>query len=182
MISGRVIGAASCRQPELTVLQPFRIKATPMKKTFVFFAATLLLSSALAAHSRPAGAAGAGRRPRPARPQRERRPAHHGRRRVRGQSLQLRGHAKPAAHSNPSVFIEEMTWMDVRDALEGGQDDRHHHDRRHRAERSVAGHRQAQLRAPRQLRRDRPQARQRAVRAEHRSSCPKAASSRRRAT
>ena len=37
-----------------------------------------------------------------------------------------------------TVWIEEMTWMDVRDALEGGQDDGDHPDRRHRAERSVA--------------------------------------------
>ena len=57
--------------------------------------------------------------------------------------------------------------MDVRDAHRGRQDHSHHLDRRHGAERSLARDRQAQLRAPGQLRGDRAQARQRALRADH---------------
>ena len=38
----------------------------------------------------------------------------------RGQSVQLRRHAEPAASAD-TVWIEEMTWMDVRDALKAGK-------------------------------------------------------------
>ena len=46
-----------------------------------------------------------------------------------------------------TVWLEEMTWMDVRDALKAGKTTVDHPDRRHRAERPVARDRQAQLRA-----------------------------------
>ena len=56
-----------------------------------------------------------------------------------------------------TVWLEEMTWMDVRDALKAGKTNIIMLDRRHGAERRVARHRQAQLRAARELRGDCPQ-------------------------
>ena len=59
-----------------------------------------------------------------------------------------------------SVFIEELTWMEVRDALKAGKKTVIVPDRRRRAERAVPGDRQAQLRPPGHDRGHRPQARQ----------------------
>jgi hypothetical protein len=65
-----------------------------------------------------------------------------------------------------TVWLEEMTWMDVRDAVRAGKTTVIVPDRRHGAQRAVAGDGQAQLRAPHQLRGHRAQARRRAVRAD----------------
>ena len=79
--------------------------------------------------------------------------------------VQLHRHAQPAdAAQHGLARRDDLDGRARRD--EGGQDDHHHLDRRDRAERAVAGARQAQLRAEGELRRDRPQARQRAVRAD----------------
>ena len=52
--------------------------------------------------------------------ERRARSARHGRRRLRGQPVQLRRHAESAARAN-TVWLEEMTWMDVRDAMKAGK-------------------------------------------------------------
>ena len=88
-----------------------------------------------------------------------------GRRRLPRQPVQLRRRGQPASRRHHGVARRDD--LDGRARRpQGRQDHGHHLDRRHRAERPVAGHRQAQLRAARQLRRHRPQARQRAVRAD----------------
>ena len=65
-----------------------------------------------------------------------------------------------------SVFIEDLTWMEVRDAMKAGKDTVIVADRRRRAERALPGHRQAQRRAAGHDRGDRPQAGQRPGRAD----------------
>ena len=74
------------------------------------------------------------------------RSAHRRRRPLRRQSLQLHRHAEPAAAARHGLARrDDVDGCPRRD--EGGQDDHHHLDRRHRAERAVARARQAQLRA-----------------------------------
>ena len=87
--------------------------------------------------------------------------------------IQLRRHAQSSPAAN-TVWIEEMTWMDVRDALKAGKTTAIISDRRHGAQRPVAGDRQAQLRAAHQLRRHRAQAGQRAVRADRQARARRA--------
>ena len=48
-----------------------------------------------------------------------------------------------------SVWMEELTWMEVRDAIKEGKTTAPHPDRRRRIERAVPGDRQAQLRVSR---------------------------------
>ena len=78
-----------------------------------------------------------------------------------------------------SVFIEDLTWMEIRDAMKGGVDT---------AIVATGGIEQNgpyivtgkhNYRAPRHDRGDRPEARQDARRADRRRSCPKATSTRR---
>ena len=83
----------------------------------------------------------------------------------RGQPVQLRRRAESLARGQHRVARgNDLDGRARRD--EGGQDHRHCRHRRHRAERSVAGARQAQLRAARQLRGHRAQDGERAVRAD----------------
>ena len=88
-----------------------------MTKT-VTFAAVLLLSSAMAYAQPPAGAAGApgGQQ----RQQRERDPRTMGGGDCKANPYNCKDTPNPLP-TNPSVFIEEMTWMDVRDALAAGK-------------------------------------------------------------
>jgi len=53
--------------------------------------------------------------------------------------------------------MEELTWMDVRDAVKNGKKHRDHFNRRHGAQRSISRNRKTQLRAACQLRSHRPQ-------------------------
>ena len=87
-----------------------------MNKTLAF-AAVALLSSTLAWAQPPAGAPGAqgGQRQ-----QRERDPRTMGGGDCRDNPYNCKDTANPLP-PNPSVFIEEMTWMDVRDALAAGK-------------------------------------------------------------
>ena len=71
--------------------------------------------------------------------------------------------APPAFGQAPeTVFLEELTWTELRDAIRGRQDDDHRADRRHRAERAAHGARQAQRAGAGALRDDRARSRQRA--------------------
>jgi creatinine amidohydrolase len=87
-----------------------------MTKTFTF-AAVLLLSSAMSYAQPPAGAAGA---PGAQRQQRERDPRTMGGGECKANPYNCKDTPNPLP-TNPSVFIEEMTWMDVRDALAAGK-------------------------------------------------------------
>ena len=73
-----------------------------------------------------------------------------------------------AAPAPDSVFLEELTWTELRDRDHGRADDDHRADRRHRAERPAHGARQAQRAGPGAGGADRAAARQRAGRAGHR--------------
>ena len=93
-----------------------------MKTNAFALGAMLLFSSALVPAQAPPvpqppagapGAQGRGQRPAPD-------PALHGRRRLPRQPLQLRRRAESASGSD-TVWLEEMTWMDVRDALKAGK-------------------------------------------------------------
>ena len=83
----------------------------------------------------------------------------------RGTSLNDQNAERPI-DAVDSVFIEELTWMEVRDAAPRRQEDRDRRHRRRRAERPVPRHRQAQRRAARHHRGHRPQTRQCARRAD----------------
>jgi creatinine amidohydrolase len=92
-----------------------------MKKTFVLAGAVLLVTSALAFAQAPAGggapAAPAGRGG-------GQRPPQDPRSMGGGNCAQSPYNCKDAKNplpANPSIFIEEMTWMDVRDALAAGK-------------------------------------------------------------
>ena len=87
-----------------------------MTKTFTF-AAVLLLSSAMAYAQPPAGGAQA---PGGQRQQRERDPRTMGGGDCAANPYNCKDTPNPLP-PNPSVFIEEMTWMDVRDALAAGK-------------------------------------------------------------
>jgi creatinine amidohydrolase len=89
-----------------------------MKKTFVF-AAALLLSSAIAYAQPPAGAAGGQQGGRGGQ-QRERDPRTMGGGECSANPYNCKDTPNPLP-KNPSVFLEEMTWMDVRDALAEGK-------------------------------------------------------------
>ena len=88
---------------------------------------------------RAVAAAAAARRRRRARRRRARRPA------ARADDGDGAGGQTPT-QAPDTVFIDELTWEETRDADEGGEDDRDHPDRRHREERVPHGARQAQLR------------------------------------
>ena len=92
-----------------------------MKKTFVLFAATLLLSSSFAAAQPPQPAAGGGQ---PAagqqRPRREADPRTMGGGDCRDNPYNCADAPNPLPTAT-TVWIEEMTWMDVRDALKAGK-------------------------------------------------------------
>jgi creatinine amidohydrolase len=84
-----------------------------MKKIVLFVGALLLLSTGLAWAQPPAGAA-------PGRQQRERDPRTMGGGECSANPYNCKDTPNPLP-PNPSVFIEEMTWMDVRDALAAGK-------------------------------------------------------------
>jgi creatinine amidohydrolase/Fe(II)-dependent formamide hydrolase-like protein len=86
-----------------------------MKKVFSGLAAAMLVSCTLAYAQPPAGAAGA-----PGRQQRERDPRTMGGGECKANPYNCKDTPNPLT-PNPSVFIEEMTWMDVRDALAAGK-------------------------------------------------------------
>jgi creatinine amidohydrolase len=92
-----------------------------MKKTFVLFAASLLLSSSFAAAQPPQPAAGGGQ---PAagqqRPRREADPRTMGGGDCRDNPYNCADAPNPLPTAT-TVWIEEMTWMDVRDALKAGK-------------------------------------------------------------
>ena len=92
-----------------------------MKKTFVLFAAALLLSSSFATAQPPQPAAGSGQ---PAggqqRPRREPDPRTMGGGDCRDNPYNCADAPNPLPTAT-SVWIEEMTWMDVRDALKAGK-------------------------------------------------------------
>ena len=90
-----------------------------MTKTLTF-AAVLLLSGAMAYAQPPAGAPGAPGAPGGQRPQRERDPRTMGGGDCAANPYNCKDTPNPLP-PNPSVFIEEMTWMDVRDALAAGK-------------------------------------------------------------
>jgi hypothetical protein len=80
-----------------------------MKKTFALMAGAMLVSAAVAAAQPPAG------RERPAQD-----PRSMGGGNCANNPYNCKDTANPLP-TNPSVFIEEMTWMDVRDALAAGK-------------------------------------------------------------
>jgi creatinine amidohydrolase/Fe(II)-dependent formamide hydrolase-like protein len=89
------------------------------KKTFVFLAAGVLVAGSFASAQPPAGGAqGAG--PNAQRQQRERDPRTMGGGECKANPYNCKDTPNPLP-ANPSVFIEEMTWMDVRDALAAGK-------------------------------------------------------------
>ena len=61
------------------------------------------------------------------------------RRAVARLSLPAGGNGLRAALQAATVFIDELTWTELRDEIVGRQDDDHRPDRRHRAERSAHG-------------------------------------------
>jgi len=65
-----------------------------------------------------------------------------------------------------SLWLEELTWMEVRDLMKAGQDHGHHRDGWSRAEWTLSRGGQAQLRAAGHLSRDRQEARKRPLRAD----------------
>ena len=137
-----------------------------MKKTVLIFGAVMALTHAVAS-AQPAQPATAGqpqgqRRQRPAPDPRDM-----GGGRCADNPYNCADDAEPAASRDDRLDRRDDVDGRARRA-QGRQDDGHHPDRRHRAQRTVARHRQAQLREPRQLRRHRAQAGQRALRAEHR--------------
>jgi creatinine amidohydrolase len=89
-----------------------------MKQVLTFVAAAVLMSSTVAYAQPPAGApAGAGGQQRQ---QRERDPRTMGGGDCAANPYNCKDTPNPLP-ANPSVFIEEMTWMDVRDALAAGK-------------------------------------------------------------
>jgi creatinine amidohydrolase/Fe(II)-dependent formamide hydrolase-like protein len=88
-----------------------------MKKTFAFLAVGVLVTGTLAYGQPPAGggAQGGGQRQ-----QRERDPRTMGGGECSANPYNCKDTPNPLP-ANPSVFIEEMTWMDVRDALAAGK-------------------------------------------------------------
>ena len=132
----------------------------------------VVLGGTFAAAQQP-GAAGA-----PAQPQRQRRapdPRSMGGGDCRDNPYNCDDAPNPLPAANTRVARRDD--LDGRARRAQGRQDQHHRlDRRHGAERSVAGHRQAQLRAACQLRSDRPQDGQRACARRSSSSCPRATS------
>jgi creatinine amidohydrolase/Fe(II)-dependent formamide hydrolase-like protein len=86
-----------------------------MKQTFAFLAAAVLVASSLAYAQPPAGAPGGGQRQ-----QRERDPRTMGGGECKANPYNCKDTPNPLP-ANPSIFIDEMTWMDVRDALAAGK-------------------------------------------------------------
>jgi creatinine amidohydrolase/Fe(II)-dependent formamide hydrolase-like protein len=92
-----------------------------MTKTVTFVAAFLLFSSSIPSAQQPPAPAGAGApQAQGQRPQRERDPRTMGGGDCRDNPYNCKDTPNPLP-KNPSVFIEEMTWMDVRDALAEGK-------------------------------------------------------------
>jgi creatinine amidohydrolase/Fe(II)-dependent formamide hydrolase-like protein len=92
-----------------------------MKKAFAYLAAAVLVSGAFAyAQQQPAGAPGAAGQQQGQRQRREPDPRTMGGGDCRDNPYNCKDAANPLP-PNPSVFIEEMTWMDVRDALKAGK-------------------------------------------------------------
>ena len=141
-----------------------------MKKTLVFFGSAIAMVAAsqipARAGAQPQQTTAAGRRPtqqQTAQPQQGAAAGRPVRRAWAAAQCASNPYNCPDA-PNPlpkvdTVWLEEMTWMDVRDAMKAGKTTVIISHRRHGAERSVARARQAQLRAARELRRDRAQAR-----------------------
>ena len=90
-----------------------------MTKTFTFLA-VFLLSSAMAYAQQPGGAPLVGPNGQQQRQQRERDPRTMGGGECKANPYNCKDTANPLP-TNPTVFIEEMTWMDVRDALAAGK-------------------------------------------------------------
>jgi creatinine amidohydrolase/Fe(II)-dependent formamide hydrolase-like protein len=91
-----------------------------MKKMLMFAGCVLAISSALAYAQPPAGAAGGQGQGRGGRGQQERDPRTMGGGECKANPYNCKDTPNPLP-KNPSVFIEEMTWMDVRDALAAGK-------------------------------------------------------------
>ena len=89
-----------------------------MNKTFAFLAVGVLAASTLAYAQPPAGTPGPGGAGQ--RQQRERDPRTMGGGDCSANPYNCKDTPNPLP-ANPSVFIEEMTWMDVRDALAAGK-------------------------------------------------------------
>jgi creatinine amidohydrolase len=91
-----------------------------MKKTFVLFAATLLLSSSFAAAQPPQPTGGGEPAAGQQRPRREADPRTMGGGDCRDNPYNCADTPNPLPTAT-TVWIEEMTWMDVRDALKAGK-------------------------------------------------------------